>query len=90
MHLLDASYEDGVISCSFERDAISTIRDTRFDLYNEKLHLFMAAGSSLKPTGVGYHDLVKRSTDEPRYLADIEEEKASDAQVDNFLLVALH
>jgi hypothetical protein len=71
--MVDASYRDGVIACSFERDVVSAVRDTIFDLNNDKFHLFLAAGSSLKPTGVGYHDLVKRSTDEPRYVSEIEQ-----------------
>jgi hypothetical protein len=71
MRMLDASYIDGVIQCSFERDAVSTVRDKHFDLVHQPMHLLLAIGSGLKPKGVGYHDLGKESTAVPRFLAEV-------------------
>jgi hypothetical protein len=71
MRLLDASYQDGTIYCKFERDSVTSVQNTDFDLINQQLHLFLVTGTKLKPTGVGYHDIVKRSTEEPKFLAQI-------------------
>jgi hypothetical protein len=76
MRLLDASYKDGMIYCSFERDAVTSVQNTDFDLGNQKLHLFLVTGASLKPTGVGYHDIVKRASEQPQLVAHIEEAHA--------------
>jgi hypothetical protein len=73
MRLLDASYKDGTIYCSFERDAVTSVENTDFDLGNQKLHQFLVTGQSLKPTGVGYHDIVKRVSEQPQFVAHIEE-----------------
>jgi hypothetical protein len=73
MRLLDASYKDGTIYCSFERDAVTSVENTDFDLGNQKLHLFLVTGQSLKPTGVGYHDIVKRVSEQPQLVSHITE-----------------
>lgn len=44
--LVQQSYVDGVIHCTVERDAVTTVKGQRFDLINEKYHLLLATGSS--------------------------------------------
>lgn len=48
VQLLDGSYVDGVIYCRFQRSARSTVLGNNFDLINNKYHLLLATGSSLK------------------------------------------
>lgn len=46
--VLEKSYNDGVIYCKVERDAVSTVKGQKFDLLNDKFHLLLAAGSSVE------------------------------------------
>ena len=48
IRLLDASYIGGVIYCRIQRDARSTVYGNNFDLINNKYHLLLASGQSLK------------------------------------------
>lgn len=48
IRLLDASYVDGVIYCRIMREPRTTVLGNNFDLINNKYHLLVAAGSSLK------------------------------------------
>uniref|UniRef100_A0A182Q8D5 DOMON domain-containing protein n=1 Tax=Anopheles farauti TaxID=69004 RepID=A0A182Q8D5_9DIPT len=48
--VLEKSYNDGVIYCKLERDAVSTVKGQMFDLQNNKFHLLLAAGSSVECT----------------------------------------
>lgn len=48
IRLLDASYVDGVIYCRILREPRATILGQTFDLINNKYHLLVATGRSLK------------------------------------------
>lgn len=48
IRLLAASYEDGVIYCKIMREPRSNVYGNTFDLINNKYHLLVASGSSLK------------------------------------------
>lgn len=48
IRLLDASYVDGTIYCKIMREPRSTVMGNSFDLINNKYHLLVASGSSLK------------------------------------------
>lgn len=48
IRLLEASYNDGVIYCRIRRDARSTVMGRNIDLINNKYHLLVASGSSVK------------------------------------------
>lgn len=69
--LLEGSVVDGSIYCRLERDAVSSVMGQRFDLVNDKFHLLVASGSSLKAAGVGYHDIGRIASGAPRSLAEV-------------------
>ncbi|XP_055318321.1 putative ferric-chelate reductase 1 homolog isoform X3 [Sitodiplosis mosellana] len=71
IRLLDASYVDGVIYCRILREPRTNILGNNFDLINNKYHLLVASGSSLKPNSVGYHDIGRIASGSPSYLADV-------------------
>lgn len=55
IRLLESSYRDGSIHCRIERDTISTVWDTTYDLNRDSFHLILATGEKLKENSVGYH-----------------------------------
>lgn len=69
--LIDSSYIDGSIYCKIERDVISTVRGKRFDLNNDKFHLLLATGETLKENSVGYHGSEKISTAQKETLSKL-------------------
>ncbi|XP_014210218.1 putative ferric-chelate reductase 1 homolog [Copidosoma floridanum] len=71
VELVSSSFQDGVISCKFLRNKLTTVQGQRFDLVAKPYHLLIAIGSSLKPNSVGYHDLAMASSAEPRLLSDV-------------------
>lgn len=68
---INGSYVDGVLYCMFTRDPMTTVEGTTFDLINNQYHLLVAAGSSLKADGVGFHDLVWTASGQKKSLSDI-------------------
>lgn len=42
-----------------------------FDLVNDKFHLLVATGASVRPDGVGYHDIGRVASAEPHSLAEV-------------------
>ncbi|XP_046868903.1 putative ferric-chelate reductase 1 homolog isoform X2 [Drosophila willistoni] len=56
-HLINASFVDGVIYCKVQRDPLITVQGRTFDLRNDKYHLLLASGTTLKDTGIGFHDI---------------------------------
>lgn len=73
IRLLQGSYEDGVIYCRIERIALSQVQGHTIDLVNNKYHLLVASGSSVRENSVGYHDIGRIASAEPRFLAEISE-----------------
>lgn len=71
INFINGSYVDGVLYCMFTRDPKSSVEGKTFDLINDKYHILVAAGSSLKADGVGFHDLVWTASGEKRPLSDI-------------------
>jgi len=69
--LKNSSFVDGTIYCKFMREAVTTVEDRRFDLAKEKYHLLVAAGSSLREGGVGYHDVGRAAAELSQSLADV-------------------
>ncbi|XP_055698466.1 putative ferric-chelate reductase 1 homolog isoform X2 [Phlebotomus papatasi] len=70
LRLQNASYTDGVIYCNVERDARSTVMGKTFDLLNEKYYLLLASGSSIRDSGVAFHDILFRPTSRSARLTD--------------------
>lgn len=83
--LLESSYIDGTIYCRVERDATSLVRGKRFDLINDKLHVLVASGTVANSSQVGYHDIGRIASSEPRALSVIAEFKGASK-----LLLRLH
>ncbi|XP_055528537.1 putative ferric-chelate reductase 1 homolog isoform X2 [Wyeomyia smithii] len=79
------SYEDGVIYCQVERDALSIVAKEKFDLVNEKYHLLLATGSSADSVHVSYHDIGRHVSGSPLALAEVGPVKGSSK-----LLLRLH
>ncbi|XP_075215602.1 putative ferric-chelate reductase 1 homolog [Lycorma delicatula] len=69
--LVTGSYADGYIYCRILHDSLNTLNDITFDLENNPYYLLLAAGSSLKPNSVGYHDIARGSTADSRKLSDL-------------------
>lgn len=83
--LVQQSYVDGVIHCTVERDAVTTVKGQRFDLINEKYHMLLATGSSADSTHVSYHDIGRHVTGVPLALAEV-----GPVQGNSKLLLRLH
>ncbi|XP_008208684.1 putative ferric-chelate reductase 1 homolog isoform X1 [Nasonia vitripennis] len=69
--LLSGSAQDGILTCRFSRNKITVVEGRQFDLVSKPYHLLLAAGSSLKEGSVGYHDIGKASSGEPKLLSDV-------------------
>ncbi|XP_037946002.1 putative ferric-chelate reductase 1 homolog isoform X1 [Teleopsis dalmanni] len=83
--LLDYSLIDGVIYCKVQREPVTIVKDKMFDLINSKYHLLVAAGRSLKESGVGYHDIGRLPSAQPINLAVVQDLSGS-----SVLLLRLH
>ncbi|XP_068143494.1 putative ferric-chelate reductase 1 homolog isoform X3 [Drosophila tropicalis] len=55
--LINASFVDGVIYCKVQREPLITVQGRNFDLRNDIYHLLVASGTTLKNTGIGFHDI---------------------------------
>jgi len=69
--LKNSSFVDGTIYCKFMREAVTKVENREFDLAKDKYHLLVAAGSSLRDEGVGYHDVGRAAAELPQSLADV-------------------
>lgn len=69
--LINGTFSDGNIYCKFSRDEVTTVMGKEFNLASRNYNLLLAAGSSLKENGVGYHDRVFEASAEQRNLADV-------------------
>lgn len=85
INLLESSYNDGTIYCKVERNPVSTIRGTTFDLINDEYYLLLATGEGLKENSVGYHSIDKLSSGKKQYLSETAEFKGA-----SVLLLRLH
>ncbi|XP_049298973.1 putative ferric-chelate reductase 1 homolog isoform X2 [Anopheles funestus] len=83
--VMEKSYNDGVIYCKLERDAVSMVKGKKFDLVNDKFHLLIAAGSSVESTNVNYHDIGRHVSGSPQSLAEV-----GPVQGSSKLLLRLH
>lgn len=63
MRLVEGRIEDNRIYCHVERDAVTTINGTEFDLNAKTYFLLLASGTSLKENSVNYHDYAYISSD---------------------------
>lgn len=63
MRLVDGKIEDNRIYCHVERDAVTTVKDTEFDLNLKSYYLLLASGTSLKEKSVNYHDYAYIASD---------------------------
>ncbi|XP_058789876.1 putative ferric-chelate reductase 1 homolog isoform X2 [Phymastichus coffea] len=69
---ISTSSRDGILSCKFYRNKITTIEGVQFDLVTKPYHLLLASGTSIKAAGnVGFHNLLKVSSGEPKLLSDV-------------------
>ncbi|GAB0093620.1 Putative ferric-chelate reductase 1 homolog [Sergentomyia squamirostris] len=68
--LQNSSYNDGVIHCTVERLAKTTMMGKTFDLLNEQYYLLLAAGSSTRDGSVAFHDILFRATSRSARLTD--------------------
>jgi hypothetical protein len=75
IRLLRTSYQNGVIYCQVERNAVSTVKGTTFDMHNHNLHILLATGSSLKENKVGYHDIMRAASGSPLKLSQVQNVK---------------
>lgn len=63
MRLVEGRIEENRIYCHVERDAVTTINGTEFDLNAKTYFLLLASGTSLKENSVNYHDYAYISSD---------------------------
>lgn len=64
-------YENGMIYCKVERDAVTTIRDVKFDLINDKHYLLLASGTLLRSDSVGNHNINRDASDQALLLTAV-------------------
>ncbi|CAH0382734.1 unnamed protein product [Bemisia tabaci] len=69
--LLNGTYVDGTIYCKLIRDPVTTVKGKVFDLTRDEYNVLLAAGSTLKPSGVGYHDVAVDATAQKKALSDV-------------------
>lgn len=55
--MVRSRFENGVIYCQVERDAVTTVGGLKFDLINDKHFLLLASGTEIASNAVGYHDV---------------------------------
>lgn len=85
IQLLNSSSVDGVIYCKVRRDVLTNVNGRTFDLIREKYNILIAAGSSVNPNSVSFHDLVYLASAEPQALSDV-----SALAAKSKLLIRLH
>ncbi|KAL1497531.1 hypothetical protein ABEB36_008475 [Hypothenemus hampei] len=85
IQLLNSSIQDGAIYCRVRRDALTIVNGKAFDLIGKKYNLLIAAGSSLKQSSVGFHDLTYLASAQSQALADV-----SALAAKSKLLIRLH
>ncbi|XP_067633149.1 putative ferric-chelate reductase 1 homolog isoform X2 [Eurosta solidaginis] len=83
--LTQSSFIDGVIYCKVQRDMLTEVQGKQFDLSNNKYHILLASGTSLKEDSVGYHDIGRLPSDKPINLAVVQNLSGSST-----LLLRLH
>ncbi|KAJ8673430.1 hypothetical protein QAD02_004692, partial [Eretmocerus hayati] len=71
VRLTNGSVRDGTIYCRFERKKVTQVRGKTFDLVAKPYNLLIAVGSVAEKNRVGYHDLGRSSSSEPKLLADV-------------------
>ncbi|XP_030765696.1 putative ferric-chelate reductase 1 homolog [Sitophilus oryzae] len=85
IQLLNSSLVDGTIYCKVRRDVSTNVNGRFYDLVSGKYNLLIAAGSSVKPNSVSFHDIVYLASAEPQALADV-----SALAAKSKLLIRLH
>ncbi|XP_076645315.1 putative ferric-chelate reductase 1 homolog isoform X2 [Halictus rubicundus] len=69
--LESSSIKDDVISCAFWREKTTVVQGREYDLVNTPYNLLVAAGTTLKSNGVGFHDTAFDATDGAKLLSDV-------------------
>lgn len=77
--------EDGNIYCQFTRDTKTLVNSREFDMENNAYYLLLATGEQITKNGIGYHDIVRESSSEPKKFSDISKFTAS-----SDVLIRLH
>lgn len=85
IQLLAGSINDGVMYCRVLRETRTSINGRIFDLAKDKYHMLVAAGSSVHPNKVGFHNDAYIVSGEKKYLSDV-----SAIQAASKLLLRLH
>ncbi|KAF2879335.1 hypothetical protein ILUMI_26846 [Ignelater luminosus] len=73
IQLLNATSADGTLYCKVLRNTKTTVNNKEFDLVKSQYHILIAAGTTLKPNSVGYHDIGRLASEQKRYLSDVSE-----------------
>lgn len=60
---MTSRFENGVIYCQVERDAVTTIQGLTFDLINDRHFLLLASGTSANSDSILYHDINEDASD---------------------------
>uniref|UniRef100_A0A1B6DIZ9 Ferric-chelate reductase 1 homolog n=1 Tax=Clastoptera arizonana TaxID=38151 RepID=A0A1B6DIZ9_9HEMI len=71
INLLNGTYVDGILYCRFTRDPRTIVEDVTFDLVNDQYHILLAAGSSVRADGVGFHNQLYTASGQKRPLTDV-------------------
>ncbi|XP_050316010.1 putative ferric-chelate reductase 1 homolog [Anthonomus grandis grandis] len=85
IQLINSSVIDGTIYCKVRRDVLTSVNGRTFDLVGIKYNLLIAAGSSLRPNSVAFHDVAYLASAEPQALSDV-----SSIAAKSKLLIRLH
>lgn len=74
-----------MIYCQVERDAITTVKNEKFDLINDRHFLLMASGKEIRPATVGFHDIIFVPSSQAMLLSEV-----SNVQGKSKILLRLH
>ncbi|XP_044006147.1 putative ferric-chelate reductase 1 homolog isoform X2 [Aphidius gifuensis] len=77
--------EDGHIYCQFTRDTKTIVNNREFNMENNAYYLLLAIGNKVTKNGIGYHDILREASSQPKKLSDIGEFTAA-----SDVLIRLH
>lgn len=69
--LLEGRLENGMIYCQVERQPVTIISGTKFDLTKQSYFLLLASGSEVRPNTVGYHDIIRLASQKALKLSEV-------------------
>lgn len=71
IRLVESRFENGMIYCQVERDAVTTVEGVSFNLIDDEHFLLLASGSQIGENSIGYHEISADASSQAFLLTDI-------------------